>query len=62
MENQNTHRRNIGVALLAGMMVAAPSFSLTANAQTQRPPVVTPRVTPKNPPTLPLGSRLPMTR
>jgi hypothetical protein len=33
MENQKTHRRKFGVALFAGMMLAAPPLSLTANAQ-----------------------------
>ena len=42
------------MALLAGMILTGPSFSLTANAQTQRPPVVTPRVTPRNAPMMTL--------
>jgi len=33
MENQNTHRRNVGVALLAAMLLAMPVFSMTAEAQ-----------------------------
>jgi len=33
VKNQKTHRRNIAVALFVGMFLAAPVFSLTANAQ-----------------------------
>ena len=71
MENQKTHRRKFGVALFAGMMLAAPPLSLTAKAQTQRPapqaqrpPPQTPKATPRNlPPMNPaLRSTTPMTR
>ena len=33
MQNQKTHRRKIAVALLAGLMLALPVFSVTADAQ-----------------------------
>jgi len=33
METQKTHRRKIAVALLAGMLLAMPFFSMTAEAQ-----------------------------
>ena len=33
MENQKPHRRKIAVALLAGLMLAMPVFSMTAEAQ-----------------------------
>jgi hypothetical protein len=37
MENQKTHRRKFAVALLAGLMLALPVFSLTAEALTFPP-------------------------
>jgi hypothetical protein len=36
METQKTHRRKMAVALLAGMFLAAPVFSVTAEAQNRQ--------------------------
>jgi hypothetical protein len=60
MENQKTDRRKFGVALFAGMMLAAPPLSLTAKAQTQtQPQRPAPRAQPQ-PPTVTSQARPPM--